>query len=1104
VNPSRPFILRPVATSLLMAAILLTGFVAFLQLPVSALPEVDYPTIQIITFYPGASPDVVASAVTAPLERQFGQVPGLNQMTSTSSDGSSVIVLQFSLDLSIDVAEQEVQQAINSAQTYLPADLPTPPLYSKTNPADTPILTLALTSDTVPLSQVEDLADTRLVQKISQLPGVGLVSISGGQKPAVRIQVNPTALSHYGINLEDVRTAIQQTSLDLAKGNFDGPRQDYQIQANDQLLTSKDFKPVVIAYRNGAPVLLSDVANIIDSAENVRQAAWMNTTPAVIVNIQRQPGANIIQVVDRITKLMPVLQQTLPASVKVSVLTDRTVTIRASVQDVEFELMLTIALVVMVIFLFLRSLSATIIPSIAVPVSLVGTFGVMYLAGYSLNNLTLMALTISTGFVVDDAIVMIENIVRFLEEGDTPLEAALKGSEQIGFTIVSLTISLIAVLIPLLFMGDIVGRLFREFAITLSVTILVSAVVSLTLTPMMCAKLLRHKADSQRGRFYEASERVFQRVIDFYGRTLQWVLQRQTATLFVALGTLILTIVLYILIPKGFFPDQDTGIIQGISEAPQSISFDAMSQRQQELARVILKDPAVESLSSFIGVDGTNTTLNSGRIQINLKPLEERKINASDVIRRLQPELDKVDGITLYMQPVQDLTVEDRVSRTQFQYTLEDPDPNELNRWTQRFVDKLKQLPELRDVATDQQTSGLAASLVIDRQTASRLGISPQMIDQTLYDAFGQRQVSTLYTQLNQYHVVLETMPDFQKDPAKLQDIYVRSAATSQPGSGSSASSGSSATPSNSSSGVNSNGVVTVGSSNSTSNTSGPTGTNSNANTGSSNPAAVTALNGSAVPLSAFTHFESRTAPLSVNHQGQFPVVTISFNLAPGASLGEATKAIEQVQKEIKMPLSIQSAFQGTAASFQASLANEPLLILAALITVYIVLGVLYESYIHPITILSTLPSAGVGAILALMITGQELSVVALIGIILLIGIVKKNGIMMIDFALEAERKEGKDSTEAIYQACLLRFRPIMMTTMAALLAGLPLALGSGIGAELRRPLGIAMVGGLIFSQILTLYTTPVIYIFFDRLAMRLKGSRARAASGGPVPAEQI
>jgi multidrug efflux pump len=1079
VSPSRPFILRPVATSLLMAAILLAGFVAYTQLPVSALPEVDYPTIQVVTFYPGASPDVMASAVTAPLERQFGQVPGLNQMTSTSSDGSSVIVLQFSLALNIDVAEQEVQAAINAAQTYLPPDLPVPPIYSKTNPADAPILTLALTSKSIPLSQVEDMADTRLAQRISQLPGVGLVSISGGQKPAVRIQVNPTALSHYGINLEDVRTAVQQTSLDLAKGNFDGPQQDYQIQANDQLMTSKDFRPVVIAYRNGAPVLLSDVARVVDDAENVKQAAWMNDVPAVIVNIQRQPGANIIQVVDRITKLLPFLQTNLPAAIQLSVLTDRTTTIRASVTDVEFELMLTVALVVMVIFLFLRNLSATIIPSVAVPLSLVGTFGVMYLAGYSLNNLTLMALTISTGFVVDDAIVMIENIARYLEEGYSPLDAALRGSEQIGFTIVSLTISLIAVLIPLLFMGDIVGRLFREFAITLAVTILVSAVVSLTLTPMMCSRLLRHKTEAQESRFYRASERVWQGIIDFYARTLQWVLKRQTATLLVAAATLVLTVWLYIIVPKGFFPVQDTGIIQGISEAPQAISFAAMSQRQQALAQVILKDPAVQSLSSFIGVDGTNTTLNTGRIQINLKALEDRKINASDVIRRLQPELEKVDGITLYMQPVQDLTVEDRVSRTQFQYTLEDPDPSELNRWTARFVEKLKALPELRDVATDQQTAGLAASLVIDRETASRMGISPQMVDQTLYDAFGQRQVSTLYTQLNQYHVVLETMPDFQKNPDKLQDIYVRSAVATPAAGGGSA-------------------VVAA----TNTGASGPSGPSANATTGSANPPAVSGFNGAAVPLSAFTHFESKTAPLSVNHQGQFPVVTISFNLAPNASLGEATKAIEQVQKDIGMPLSIQAAFQGTAASFQASLTNEPLLILAALVTVYIVLGVLYESYIHPITILSTLPSAGVGAILALILCRSELSVVALIGIILLIGIVKKNGIMMIDFALEAERKEGKNSVDAIYQACLLRFRPIMMTTMAALLGGLPLALGTGIGSELRRPLGISMVGGLLVSQVLTLYTTPVIYIFFDRLALRFFGTHASESGAVSVPAD--
>jgi multidrug efflux pump len=1072
-----------VATSLLMAAILLAGMVSFLQLPVSALPEVDYPIIQVVTFYPGASPDVMASAVTAPLERQFGQVPGLNQMTSTSSDGSSVIVLQFSLDLNIDVAEQEVQASINAAQTYLPADLPVPPVYSKTNPADAPILTLALTSSTIPLSQVEDLADTRLAEKIAQVTGVGLVSISGGQKPAVRIQVNPTALSSYGINLEDVRTAVQSTSLDLAKGNFDGPHQDYQIDANDQLLTSKDFQNVVVAYHNKGPVFLSDIANVIDDVENTKQAAWMNTTPAVIMNIQRQPGANIIQVVDRVKKLLPLLQSNLPASVNVIVLTDRTTTIRASVQDVEFELMLTVGLVVMVIFLFLRNLSATIIPSVAVPLSLIGTFGVMYLAGYSLNNLTLMALTISTGFVVDDAIVMIENIVRFIEEGDPPLQAALKGSEQIGFTIVSLTISLIAVLIPLLFMGDIVGRLFREFAVTLSVTILVSAVVSLTLTPMMCSKLLKHQPESQRGRFYRISEHAFESVIAFYGRTLKWVLKHQTATLFVALATLVLTVILYIIVPKGFFPVQDTGIIQGISQASQTISFPAMAEKQQQLSEVILKDPAVDSLSSFIGIDGTNPTLNSGRMLINLKPLDERKINASDVIRRLQPNLEKIEGITLYMQPVQDITVEDRVSRTQYQYTLEDPDINELNLWTAKLVDKLKQIPELTDVATDQQTQGLAASLVIDRVTASRMGITPNMIDQTLYDGFGQRQVNTLYTQLNQYHVVIETMPEFQKNPNKLQDIYVRSAI---------ASSATTTGPASTSSG----GVVTStsasgGSANSTPRPSASS--SSLPSSGSANPTAVGGANGSAVPLSTFTHFESKTAPLSVNHQGQFPVVTLSFNLAPNASLGAATKAIDKAQKEIGMPLSIQAAFQGSAASFQASLSNEPILILAALVTVYIVLGILYESYIHPLTILSTLPSAGVGAILALLICGSELSVVALIGIILLIGIVKKNGIMMIDFALEAERKEGKNSEEAIYEACLLRFRPIMMTTMAALLAGLPLALGTGIGSELRRPLGISMVGGLLLSQILTLYTTPVIYIYFDRLAKKAADWRGRA-----------
>ncbi len=1089
MSPSRPFIQRPIATSLLMAAILLAGIVAFTQLPVSALPEVDYPTIQIVTAYPGASPDVTATAITAPLERQFGQVPGLNQMTSISSDGSSIIILQFSLSLNIDVAEQEVQAAINAAGNFLPTNLPTPPIYSKTNPADAPILTLALTSNSVPLSTVEDDADTRLVQKISQLPGVGLVSISGGQKPAVRIQVNPTALSAQGINLEDVRSALTQSSLDAAKGNFDGPQQDYQIDANDQLFTATDFGNIIVAYRNGAPVLLSDVAKVVglDSGiENEREAAWMNDTPAVIVNIQRQPGANIIQVVNSIQRLLPVLKQSLPTSINVTTITDRTVTIRASVQDVEFELMLTVALVVMVIFLFLRNVYATIIPAVAVPISLVGTLGAMYLTGYSLNNLTLMALTISTGFVVDDAIVMIENIVRYIEDGDPPMDAAFKGSEQIGFTIVSLTVSLIAVLIPLLFMGDIVGRLFREFAVTLSVTIFVSAVVSLTLTPMMCSRLLRHTPESEQSRFFRTSEHAFNRIIEFYGRTLQWVLKHQVETLVVALGTLIFTIFLYIIIPKGFFPVQDTGIIQGFTQAPDSISFSAMAEKQREVDRAILQDPAVQSLSSFIGIDGTNTTMNAGRVLINLKPLEQRHMNASDIIRRLQPNVGKVDGITLYMQPVQDLTVEDRVSRTQYQYTLEDPNQTELNQWSARFVAKLQALPELRDVATDQQMGGLAEKLVIDRVTASRMGITPNIIDQTLYDAFGQREVDTIYTELNQYHVVLETLPTFQKDPNDLNDIYVRSAvAPAASSSSSSSSSGSSGTTSTSSSSSSAGSGIAGG-----------------VSAGTTNPAPVAGANGAAVPLSAFAHFEEVSSPLSINRQGQFPVVTISFNLAPKASLGDATSAIEKVRKDLNMPLSIQAAFQGTAASFEASLANEPLLILAALVTVYIVLGVLYESYIHPLTILSTLPSAGAGAILALLVCGQELSVVALIGIILLIGIVEKNGIMMIDFALEMERKEGKTSTEAIYQACLLRFRPILMTTMAAMLGGVPLALGTGIGSELRRPLGISVVGGLIVSQVLTLYTTPVIYIFFDKLAQKFSGERASEMGHAPAPAD--
>jgi multidrug efflux pump len=1169
MSPSRPFILRPVATALLMAAIFLAGGVAYFQLPVSALPEVDYPTIQVLTFYPGASPDVVASAVTAPLERQFGQVPGLSQMTSTSSDGSSVIVMQFALSLDIDVAEQEVQAAINSAQSYLPANLPAPPVYSKSNPADAPVLTLALTSNETSLSAVEDLADTRLAPKISQISGVGLVSISGGQKPAVRIQVNPTALASYGINLEDVRNALTANSTNAAKGNFDGPSQDYTINANDQLVSSNDYRQVVVAYRNGSPVMLTDVAHVVDGVENAKLAAWSNETPAVILNIQRQPGANTIQVVRSIEKLLPQLESTLPASVKVQVITDRTTSIQASVDDVEFELGLVIALVVMVIFLFLRSIAATIIPSVAVPLSLVGTFGVMYLAGYSLNNLTMMALTISTGFVVDDAIVMIENISRYIEEGENPMEATLKGAEQIGFTILSLTVSLIAVLIPLLFMGDVAGRLFRQFAVTLAVTIVFSAFVSLTLTPMMCARLLKYRPPEKQSWFYKRSERVFEDIIAFYGRTLKWVLQYQTITLLVAVATLILTVLLYTFIPKGFFPTQDTGIIQGITQASPSTSFTAMEEKQQRIAKVLLDDPAVAGISSFIGADGTNTTLNSGRIEINLKALgsgkDERSVSATEVIDRLAQKLQNVEGIKLYMQPVQDLTVDDRVSRTQYQYTLEDPSQTELDAEAQKLVARLQKLPELADVVTDQQLGGAAESIVIDRETASRFGVTPSTIDAVLYDAFGQRQINTMYTQLNQYHVILEADPKFQLNPNKLNDIYVQAttagtvAATASATGGSSsgagaggggassslltasATSGVSSTAS-STSALSTGGRGTTPSTTTVNSSSALTGSATNnessltsaSTSGSVSSSATTSASGTSrsstttassgggggssstsgatvaqpVPLSAFTHFVATSEPLSINHQGQFPAVTISFNLNTGYSLGQALDAIDKEIAEDKLPASVVSNYQGTASAFEGSLSNEGLLILAALVTVYIVLGVLYESFVHPVTILSTLPSAGVGALLALRLFHLDLDIVAIIGIILLIGIVKKNGIMMVDFALEAEREHGMTATDAIYQASLLRFRPILMTTMAALLSGIPLAFGSGIGSELRKPLGVAMVGGLLFSQVLTLYTTPVIYIFFDNLGAWFSrrpnpnaGEHAPGGDGGAVPA---
>ena len=1033
MNPSRLFIVRPVATVLTMIAILLAGALAYRHLPVSALPQVDYPTIQVLTFYPGAGPDVMTSSITAPLERQFGQMPGLNQMTSTSSGGSSVVTLQFSLDIDLDVAEQEVQAAMNSAATFLPRDLPAPPVYNKVNPADAPILTVALTSPTLPLPQVRDFAETRFAQKISQLSGVGLVSISGGQRPAVRIQANPRALAAYGLTLEDLRVVVAAANVNQAKGGFDGPRRASIINATDQLFAGKDYKALIVAYRNGAPVRLSEVAEVIDDVENTKQAAWMNETPAVIVNIQRQPGTNVIEVVDRVKKLLPQLQSTLPSSVQVSVLTDRTTSIRATVRDVQFELVLAVGLVILVIFLFLRTVPATVIPAVAVPLSLVGTFGVMYLMGFSLNNLTLMALTISTGFVVDDAIVMIENIARYIERGESPFQAALKGSKQIAFTILSLTVSLIAVLIPLLFMGDVVGRLFREFAVTLSITILISALVSLTLTPMMCARLLRERREEEPGALSRASQRMLDRIIGGYGRSLQWVLGRQRATLLVTGATLVITVALYVLIPKGFFPLQDTGVILGITEGPQTVSFGTMAERQQALAQAIVEEPSVESLTSFIGVDGTNTTLNSGRMYINLKPLEERQAGAGDIIRRLESRVAEVDGITLHMQPVQDLTVEDRVSRTQFQYTLEDADPEELNRWAPKLVDSLQLRPELRDVSSDQQSYGLASLVEIDRNTASRMGITPQLITDTLYDAFGQRQVSTMFTQLNQYRVILEVMPEFQKGPDALQALEVR-------------------------------------------------GT------------------GGSVPLNVFTRVTDTTVPLVISRQGQFPAVTISFNLAPGGSLGEAVEAIRHVTQELGLPASIRGSFQGAAQAFQNSLEHEPLLILAALITVYIVLGILYESYIHPLTILSTLPSAGVGALLALMLFRMEFSVIALIGIILLIGIVKKNAIMMIDFALDAERSEGKSPEQAIYEAGLLRFRPIMMTTLAALFGALPLAMGTGVGSELRRPLGIAIVGGLVLSQLLTLYTTPVVYLALGRLAARFRRRPGQVAAGDALP----
>ena len=1029
VNPSRIFILRPVATTLLMVAILIVGAMAYLQLPLSALPEVAYPTIQVQTFYPGASPEVITSAITAPLEKQFGQMPGLAQMSSTSSAGASVITLQFTLSLAIDVAEQEVQAAISAGQNLLPQDLPAPPIYAKVNPADAPVLILGITSKTIPLTEVEDLADTRIAQKISQIKGVGVVSISGGQRPAVRVVANPRAMAAYGLNLDDLRTTINNANQNGPKGTLDGPMNSYTINTTDQIRSAEDYGNVVVAYKGGAPVRLKDVTTLVSGAENSKLGGWMNSLPALILNVQRQPGANVVDVVNRIQALLPALQADMPAGVDVALLTDRTTTIRASVSDVEFELVLAVILVVLVIWTFLRNIPATIIPSLSVPLSLIGTFAVMYLASFSLNNLSLMALTIATGFVVDDAIVMIENISRYIEAGETPLQAALKGAGQIGFTIISLTVSLIAVLIPLLFMQDVVGRLFREFAVTLAVTILISAVVSLTLVPMMCAKLLKHRPPNSRAHAQTDTGKWFNAVVDWYGQRLTWVLGHQRMTLWFALGTLVLTALLYVLIPKGFFPDQDTGLIQGVSEATQSISYGAMANRQQALAAAILKDPDVVSLSSFIGVDGNNVTLNSGRFLINLKSRADRSTTVPDVIRRLRDETADVSGITVYMQPVQDLTLDNTISRTQYQFTLESADPVALSTWTSKLVRALGNLPQLADVVSNQEENGLAAYVTIDRDSAARLGISVGTVDNALYDAFGQRIVSTIFTQSNQYRVIMEADPNSYRSVDSLASIYVPSAGGGQ------------------------------------------------------------------VPLSAIAKVEVQTRPILINHLAQFPATTVSFNLAPNASLGAAVSAIENTERSLGLPGSIRTTFQGAALAFRSNLSNELLLLVAAVLVMYIVLGVLYESFIHPITILSTLPSAGIGALLALMLFGEHLTIIALIGIILLIGIVKKNAILMIDFAVVAQREEGLSPHDAIYKACLLRFRPILMTTVAAIFGALPLMFGTGTGSELRHPLGVSIVGGLLVSQVLTLFTTPVIYLAFDRIAARMRGRWGAAAA---------